>query len=119
MIRKDREVTDRNEMLEILNACDTLRVAVSGETEPYVFPVSFGWVDTENGLRLYFHGAKLGRKIELIGKDPRVAFEADLFLGYEIKPNGGVTTRYRSVMGRGICRTVEDTEKRFPGLTGF
>ena len=42
MRRKDREVTDQKEIFDILNRCDTVRIAMQGEKYPYVVPVSFG-----------------------------------------------------------------------------
>ena len=38
MRRKDREVLDRTEIFDMLNRCDTIRLAVQGEPYPYVCP---------------------------------------------------------------------------------
>ncbi len=40
MRRKDREVQSLDEIFDILNRCDTVRVGFRGEEYPYVVPVS-------------------------------------------------------------------------------
>ena len=49
MRRKDREVQSLDEIFDILNRCDTVRVAFRGEEYPYVVPVSFG-AELVNGM---------------------------------------------------------------------
>ena len=39
MRRKNREVTDMNEILDILRRCDTIRLGLTGADGPYVVPV--------------------------------------------------------------------------------
>ncbi len=65
MLRKDREITNEAEMIDILRRCDTLRVAFLDDEYPYIVPVSFGMeVDGEN-IVLYFHGLREARKLIL------------------------------------------------------
>ena len=42
MRRKDREITDFNEMLEIMKKCDVCRIALNDEEFPYIVPLNFG-----------------------------------------------------------------------------
>ena len=42
MRRKDREVTDKDAILDILLRCDTIRLGLAGADGPYVVPLSFG-----------------------------------------------------------------------------
>ena len=42
MRRKDREITDFDEMMKIIAKCDTCRVAMFDETFPYIVPLNFG-----------------------------------------------------------------------------
>ncbi len=42
MRRKDREVQGLDEISDILNRCDTVRIAFQGDKYPYMVPVSFG-----------------------------------------------------------------------------
>lgn len=111
MRRHDREITDRAELLAVLDRCDTLRVAFSGEEYPYVVPLSFGWAEENGEVALYVHGAKAGLRHTLLARCPRVAVEADRMLGYAAIGQG-LTCAYESVMGTGEARAVEGEEAR-------
>ena len=75
--RKDREITDFDEMMKIIAKCDTCRVAMFDETFPYIVPFNFGTDLEDDQLYLYFHGAKIGKKIDLMRKNKNVSFEMD------------------------------------------
>ncbi|MBR3742391.1 MAG: pyridoxamine 5'-phosphate oxidase family protein [Clostridia bacterium] len=60
MRRKDREVQSLDEIFDILNRCDTVRVAFRGEDYPYVVPVSFGTELADGKVTVYFHCAREG-----------------------------------------------------------
>lgn len=77
MRRKDREVSDFDEMMKIIAKCDTCRVAMFDETFPYIVPLNFGTEVVDNQLYLYFHGAKIGKKIDLMRTNKNVSFEMD------------------------------------------
>ena len=63
MRRKDREVTNPEEIESILRRCRVCRIAMQDEEGLYILPLSYGY-EMDNGcLTLYFHGAKEGRKI--------------------------------------------------------
>ena len=115
MRRKDREVTDPQEIFDILKRCDTVRIAVYGEEYPYIVPVSFGTEMIEGKAVVYFHCAREGLKVDLIQANPRVCVEGDIFI--KIEPTDhGITTRYESVIGFGECRFVEDMDEIVHGL---
>lgn len=42
MRRKDREITDFDEMIKIIEKCDTCRLALNDEEYPYIVPLNFG-----------------------------------------------------------------------------
>ena len=115
MRRKDREVQSLDEIFDILNRCDTVRVAFRGEEYPYVVPVSFGAELVNGKVIVYFHCAREGMKLELLKKDPRICVEGDIFIRTETT-NHGITTRYESVIGFGECRIVEDEKEIKHGL---
>lgn len=121
MIRKDRQVMDRELQLQILDACDVMRVAFKGDGAfPYVVPVSFGYAWDEDaradGLpTLYFHGAKIGWKAELVLADPHVCVEFDRFIRYD-QLKHGVTARYQSLIGLGLVTEVTDLDEKVRGL---
>lgn len=112
MRRKDREITDFDEMVKIMRACDSCVVALNDEGFPYVVPMNFG-MDVEDGqVYLYFHCATEGKKLDLIRKDNRATFEMDCehnFILYEEKMS--CTMGYASVIGHGILEFVPEEEK--------
>ena len=40
MRNKKREVTDINEIFDILSRCDTVRIGIQGESCPYIVPIT-------------------------------------------------------------------------------
>ena len=110
MRRKDREVTDIAEIFDILNRCDTVRIAMQGEKYPYVVPVSFGAELADGKPVVYFHCAREGLKIDLLKANPHVCVEGDIFIKTE-PTDHGITTRYESVIGFGECQFLEDTDE--------
>ena len=112
MRRMDREITDFQEMVEVMERCDVCRLALNASEVPYILPLNFG-MEVENGqVTLYFHGAREGTKYELIARDNRVSFEMDcghrLILDDEKKT---CSMTYESVIGRGLIETVPDSDK--------
>lgn len=108
MIRKDREITDVNEIIEVLKQCDTVSIAFHDNEYPYILPVSFGVVTGENTV-IYFHGANRGKKIDLIESNPKVCVEGHIFR--EIVSSGhGITTKYESIIAYGSVVKVEGEE---------
>ncbi|KAF5055965.1 Pyridoxamine 5'-phosphate oxidase [anaerobic digester metagenome] len=99
MRRKDREITDPSAMHEILREADVVSVAFNTGEFPYVLPFNF----VLYGDSIFIHCAAEGRKLDLIGRDPRVAFCAAVDIRVE-----NTTTRYRNVCGTGIASLVDD-----------
>lgn len=109
MRRSDREITDINEIFNILKKCDTARIGINTPDYPYVVPVNFS-SSLENGVfSIYFHGAKDGLKHTLLEKDNRVCFETDLFKGYA-EVGEHFTCEYESIIGFGKAVIVEGEE---------
>lgn len=109
MRRKNREVTEKDDIFDILWRCDTVRIGMIGPDGPYVVPVSFGLDLSGSAPTLYFHCAREGLKVDMLAADGRVCVEGDIFLGYEVERHG-ITTRYESAIGFGKCEVVEDDE---------
>lgn len=111
MLRKKREVTAPDEIMDIIRRATTLRVGFYGEESPYVVPVSFGFEIRDGKPVFYFHGAKIGCKLDLLGKDDRVCAESDIFLG--VTPTQrGITTLYESFIAFGRAAVVTERETR-------
>ena len=43
MRRKDREITDFNEIINIIKKCDVCRIALNDKDFPYIVPLNFGY----------------------------------------------------------------------------
>ena len=77
MRQKNREVSNREELLEIMRRCDVCRLALNNEGYPYIVPMNFGLSVDEDKISLIFHSALEGMKLDLIRKDNRASFEMD------------------------------------------
>ena len=113
MRRKDREITDRDEIISIIRKCDTCRLAIHDEPFPYIVPLNFGMEDKDGQLTLYFHSAQSGTKLDLLKKNNRVSFEMDCghaIIMYEERMS--CTMGYESVIGTGTVEFIEDEEEK-------
>jgi uncharacterized protein len=113
MRRREREITDRAGVEEILSNARTLFLGFRDVEAPYLVPMSFGY---EAGV-IWVHSAAVGTKVDLLRRDPRVGFAAEW--GTEIvagKTGCDTSVRSRSVTGVGVARIVEDEAERRRGL---
>lgn len=107
-------ISDRQQIEDILSKAKFLRLALSDAETPYIVPMSFGYLDNA----IYLHSSWKSRKIEILKKNPRVCFEAavetDLITADEpCKYN----VRYRTVIGYGKAKFLEDYSEKVRGLT--
>ena len=114
MRRKDREITDVDEMINIMKKCDTCAIALNDEETgfPYIVPLNFGMEVKDGQVFLYFHGAMKGKKLDLIQKDNRATFEMDCehnFIWYVERMS--CTMGFASVIGHGTIEIVPDEDK--------
>lgn len=114
MRRKDREITNIDEIVAMMKRCDVCRIAINDETSPYIVPVNFGFEFEDDHLVLYIHGSNQGAKHALIQKDNRVSFEMDCSHRL-ILPTGeescASSMAYESVIGQGEMLLLADEEK--------
>lgn len=112
MRRKDREVTDREELLSIIEKCDVCRLVFADGDYPYIVPLNFGMRMEDGRPVLYFHGADQGYKYEMIEKNKKAVFEMDC--GHRLvtrESNKSCTMEYECVIGRGKIEMVPEEEK--------
>lgn len=109
MRKADREIKDFEEIKELLDECQTIRLAMHDEPYPYIVPLSYGWEERDGKLFVYFHCAKEGKKLDLITKNGNVCFEADCLAGYK-STGHGVTADYRSLIAFGKAERVYGEE---------
>jgi len=112
MRRKDREVTDADEIAQIIEKCDVCRLAFCDKDVPYIVPMSFGCEMTAGKLTLYFHCAAQGRKIDIIRNNPNACFEMDISYKIDIggKP-GNCTAEYESIIGNGVVSIIDSADR--------
>lgn len=118
MTRRERQVTDIDEIIKILDKSKVLHLGLVDGDEPYVVPMNYGYEFVDGRMVVYLHGARRGRKLDVIKKNPKVFFELECdivpFEG-EVACKYGIT--YASVMARGIAQIVEDPETKMHGLS--
>ena len=120
MRRKDREITDRQAIIKIIESCQCCRIGFQDDGQVYIVPLNFGFEYDGESLVFYFHGAKEGRKIDLIAKNPFVGFEMDTNHEIYAKDNNEIacayTARFQSVIGTGKVSMVSDADEKKRGL---
>ena len=117
MRRQDREIKDRSVILDIIHSLPTGHLAMNDAGKPYGVTMNYySELDADRNAVLYFHGAKEGRKAEILSRDPHVYFFAERDDGPKViaRPNGmrSVTNLYVSVAGEGVMVPVEAFEEK-------
>ena len=118
MRRKDREVTDREAIRAILDKAKVLHLAMIDNGRPYVVPLHYGYSLDDDGLTLYLHSAKEGRKLDVLQQNDRVAF----VLETDVNPVSGgdipckYGEAYASVMGEGTAVLLDDPVQKIEAL---
>lgn len=118
MRRKDREITEKEKLREIMDKCKVCRLAMQDEEGVYLVPLNYGYIWENDVLTLYFHSAKEGRKVRAIQKNQNVCFEMDCehalieadvpcAYGYE----------YACVMGNGKAVILEEAKEKAKALS--
>jgi len=78
MRRQNRQVTDLAEIKVILEEIKVARLGMFDGKQVYVVPLNHGFKMEEDGkIIFYLHCAKVGRKVEILKKNPEVCIELD------------------------------------------
>jgi nitroimidazol reductase NimA-like FMN-containing flavoprotein (pyridoxamine 5'-phosphate oxidase superfamily) len=113
MRKANREITDFDEIVGVMQDCGVCRLALNGpDGTPYIVPLNFGLAVDGNAVALYFHSALEGLKLDLIRRDNRAAFEMDC--KHQLLPaeeGCRCSFAYESVMGAGTISLVDGEEK--------
>lgn len=118
MRRRDREVTDRNEIYRILEKSAVLHLGLVENGMPYVVPMNYGFVWEGEFPVFYVHGALEGRKLDVIRKNPACCVQLDCDVALiEGKVACQYGCSYYSFMGFGSAAIVEDPEEKMRALT--
>ena len=113
MRRADREIREASEILKIVDGCQVCRLGLADEDSVYIVPLSFGYSWRNGKLTLYFHGAREGRKMELIRRNGKASFERDL-CGRRVEGENACqySVCYQSVMGEGRIEIVKEPAQK-------
>lgn len=113
MRRKDREVTDLNTILSIIDECDIIRIGLADGDFPYIVPLNFAYTVEGKQIYFYVHGAMAGRKYELMKKNGKCSFEMDIPIEMDcIIEKKDVTMRYKCIMGTAAITFLDGEEKQ-------
>jgi nitroimidazol reductase NimA-like FMN-containing flavoprotein (pyridoxamine 5'-phosphate oxidase superfamily) len=107
--RKEKEITDRNEIEAVIHEARVCRMGMCDGPSPYIVPLCFGYA----AETFYFHCAAQGRKLEILERNPEVCLELEG--GVALKPgvkacDWGMT--YRSVIAFGRAERVDAPEAK-------
>jgi nitroimidazol reductase NimA-like FMN-containing flavoprotein (pyridoxamine 5'-phosphate oxidase superfamily) len=115
MRRSDREITDTDEIHEIIEKAQVCHIALSDGAVPYIVAMNFGFDRKERAL--YLHSATEGRKIGIIARNPSVCFMFDV--DHRLVTGDGACDwgmSYRSVVGTGTAEVLTADEEKAHGL---
>jgi nitroimidazol reductase NimA-like FMN-containing flavoprotein (pyridoxamine 5'-phosphate oxidase superfamily) len=113
MRKKEKEIKDENTIESIIKRATVCRIGLSENNVPYIVPLNFGYKDN----CLYFHSAREGKKIDMIGSNNDVCFEIDI--DSEIVKGEdacGWSMKYYSIIGFGKASFVEGVKKKREAL---
>ena len=118
MTRRERQITDPDQILKVLDAAKVLHLGLAVDNEPYVVPMNYGYTMEEGKLVVYLHSTLRGKKLDMLRANPNVFFEMECDL---VPFEGTVACKYglaySSVMGRGQARIVEDVQEKKKALS--
>lgn len=117
MRKADREVKDFEIIKDIIAECDSIKLAFNDGDYPYIVPLNFGVEYVDDQIIFYVHGAKVGKKVDLIEANGKCGFEMDCSHVIELIPeNKDITMRYRSIIGKANIEILEDLGEKRHGL---
>ena len=120
MRRRDREVTELNEIIHILDSGKVLHLGLVDQGKPYIVPVNYGYVMENDKPVFYVHGALEGRKLDIIrnNSDCCVQIECD------VQPFSGKVAcqygcSYYSFDGFGTAEIVEAPQEKIKAMSAL
>lgn len=114
MSSRERVITDQSAIEDIIQRSLVCRLGLSDENRPYIVPLCFGY----RNRTLYFHGAREGRKVDMIRKNPYVCFEFDLNSGVrEAEKACKWGIGYESVIGSGKASLLDHPDEKRRALS--
>ena len=108
MRRKEKEITDKVVIEEVLKENEVGRLATSVNDQPYLVPINYVYFDE----KVFFHSHKDGTKIRNILTNPRVCFEVDSGEIMKGEKPCDFTWKYTSVIVKGRADIIFDPARR-------
>ena len=113
LTKRERQVTDPEQIIRILDTAKVLNLGLSVNDEPYVVPMNYGYRMEDGKLTLYLHSAAKGKKLDMIRANPKVFFSMDCDrMPFEGRVPCQYGIVYSSIMGRGTATLVVDVEEK-------
>ena len=109
MRRKDKEINSEEFYEAVFSKAEIITVAFRDEPYPYCLPFNFAKKESD----IYIHCAKDGRKLDLIRKNPEVAFNLAVDIRIDAEK---YTTYFKSVCGEGLASIVDDPSEKGAAL---
>lgn len=119
MRRRDREISDNQELEKIINKADVCRIALADDNMPYIVSMNFGYIN-KPAKTIYFHCASEGRKLDMIRKNNYACFEMDIDHEIVKGPRGcDWGSRFTSIVGYGKIYFVTEYNDKIAGLNSI
>jgi nitroimidazol reductase NimA-like FMN-containing flavoprotein (pyridoxamine 5'-phosphate oxidase superfamily) len=105
--RKEKEIKNRSEMIEILQKSKYITMAMAKENEPYLVTLNYGYDHVKNVI--YFHCANEGKKIDILNENNKVWGQAIQDRGYA---TGKCDHLYATTQFQGKVKFIKDLEEK-------
>ncbi|MQS89543.1 pyridoxamine 5'-phosphate oxidase family protein [Companilactobacillus mishanensis] len=103
-----------------LDHCKILHLGLSNDEGTFVVPVNYGYEETSDGQYvIYIHGTSNGDKGKALDQESIISFEADgghEALTYTPPSEGAFGPAFRSIMGRGQVKRIDDNNEKVHAL---
>ena len=111
MRKKEREITDKNKIAQIMKHGKYVTISMCRMNEPYITTLSYGFDEERNSL--YIHSANMGLKLDILKENPNVCGTIIEDLGYVMS---ACSHKYRSIVFWGKMVFTKDLEERKHGF---
>jgi nitroimidazol reductase NimA-like FMN-containing flavoprotein (pyridoxamine 5'-phosphate oxidase superfamily) len=111
MRRKEKEITERAEIEEVIAEAQVCHMAMCDGPRPYVVPLSFGYADQA----FFFHCATAGRKLDILRQNPEVCLQLETRVGLKRGNKAcefGIDFRSVIAFGRAVFVEPPDDKRR-------
>jgi len=109
MRRRDREITERTEIDELLREGKVMHLALSDDNVPFLVPLFYAY----DGKAIYFHSAQAGTKIDILKRNNLVRFEvAGEYAILESDSACDFEAKHKTAIGLGRAVFVEGEDEK-------